>query len=117
MRQTYPYSDISLRLQTSVTNHILWAYNSRHLQFLRFLREYIQATDRRPHKRRQTAGGWLPSNLVIEQSSAIEIRPVPQHAPPISDELLRYAGRVLVMIRTGHFPVTCCEVSKHFEYS
>jgi transcription elongation factor Elf1 len=44
-----PYFHIPLRLQTSVTNHTLWAYNSSHLLFLR---EYIQATDRgRPPRR------------------------------------------------------------------
>jgi ribosomal protein S27AE len=44
-----PYFAIPLWLQTSVTNHTLWAYNSRHL---RFLREYIQATDRRRPSRK-----------------------------------------------------------------
>ena len=59
---TDPYFHIPLWLQTPVTNHILWAYNSRHLEFLR---EYIQATNRRrpPRKPADPLNTLLASRL------------------------------------------------------
>ena len=59
---TDPYFHMPLRLQTSVSDHTLWAYNARHLSFLR---EYIQATDRRrpERERKDPLNGLLASRL------------------------------------------------------
>ena len=46
-----PYFHLPLVLQTSVSRHTLWAYNSSHLAFLR---QFIEATDRRRPVRKPT---------------------------------------------------------------